>query len=186
MKTFKNEFQGEAQQAGFQTLEELNTALWAWIDVEYNRRNHSSTGEPPADRFAVGLPDKHRRIDDLQWFQALFLQRQRRTVSKYGVVKLCGNQYRTQAHHGTVIEVRYDPFDLHNVWQFENGRSVETLALHKLVSHCAQDIPEERGDKQAKVSDAAVGYFTVLRERQSQLRAQVNSPQYNKLKGEDH
>ena len=186
MKIFKNEFQGEAQQAGFQTLEELNTALWAWIDVEFNRRNHSSTGEPPADRFAAGLPDKHRRIDDLQWFEALFLQRQRRTVSKYGVVKLCGNQYRSQAHHGTVVEVRYDPFNLHNVWRFEDGRSVETLALHKLVNHRAESIPEERGDKQAKVSDAAVGYFTALRERQSQLRAQINSPQYNKLKGEDH
>jgi putative transposase len=186
MKILKNQFQGEAQQAGFQTLEELNTALWAWIDVEYNRRNHSSTGEPPAERFAAGLPDSHRRVDDLQWFEALFLQRQRRTVSKYGVVKLCGNQYRTQAHHGTVVEVRYNPFDLHIVWRFEHGHSVETLALHKLVNASSTTIPEERGEKQTQVSAAATKYFTALRERQSQLRTQADLPQYSKLKGENH
>jgi transposase InsO family protein len=55
MKTIKRDFQAEAQRAGFKTLEELNSALWAWLDVEYNRRNHSSTGEPPATRFEKGL-----------------------------------------------------------------------------------------------------------------------------------
>ena len=184
MKTLKNEFQAEAQRAGFQSLEEINSALWAWIDVEYNRRNHSSTGQPPAERFAQGLPANHRRIEDLTWFEALFLLRERRTVSKYGIVKLAGNQYRTQVTHGTVVEIRYTPFDLRTVWRFEDGRSVEILAPHTVINESAPGVPEERSSTQAKVSQAASEYFTALRERQAQLRSDADAPRYDKLKGE--
>ncbi len=106
MKILKNEFQSEAERAGFHTLEELNTALWAWIEVEYNRRNHSATGEPPDTRFAAGLSSDHRRIEDLRWFESLFLVRDTRSVHKYGTVKIEGKEHRTKALHGAVIEVR--------------------------------------------------------------------------------
>jgi len=184
MKTLKNEFQAEAQQAGFHTLQELNTALWAWIEVEYNRRNHSSTGQPPADRFVSGLPENHRRIEDLAWFEALFLLRCHRTVSKYGIVKLAGNQYRTTATHSTVVEIRYDPFDLRTIWRFEDGRSVETLAPHKIINTSSPAVPAERSATPVKVSSAASAYFAGLRERQAQLRAEADSPRYEKLKSE--
>jgi transposase InsO family protein len=182
MKTLKTEFQAEAQRAGFQTLEELNTALWAWIDVEYNRRNHSSTGQPPAQRFTGGLPKDHRRIEDLAWFEALFLLRDHRTVSKYGVVKLESNRYRTQAPAGSVVEIRYDPFDLRTVWRFEDGHCVETLAPQKIVNASLPNIAEERSAKPTQVSASASAYFATLRQRQSQLRAEADTPQYNKLK----
>ena len=42
-KTIKNDFQAEAQRAGFKTLEELNSAFAAWVDLEYNLRIHSQT-----------------------------------------------------------------------------------------------------------------------------------------------
>jgi putative transposase len=181
MKTILNEFQSEAQQAGFQTLDELNSALWAWIDVEYNRRNHSSTGEPPAKRFSEGLPEGHRRIQDLEWFEALFLLRERRTVSKYGVIKPGGNQYRTQARHGTVIEVRYNPFEMRSVWRFEDGRSVETLVPHKVSNEQLPRMIEEQAAMPAAVSAAASNYFTTLRERQALLRKNADVPRYDKL-----
>ena len=95
MKTIKRDFQAEAQRAGFTTLEELNSALWAWLDVEYNRRNHSSTGEPPAVRFEKGLPSGHRRVQDLEWFENLFLLQVFRKVAKWGTIKFEGNQYHT-------------------------------------------------------------------------------------------
>ena len=181
MKTLKNEFQGEAQRAGFLTLEELNSALWAWIDVEYNRRNHSSTGVPPDTRFTEGLPTDHRRIQDLQWFEALFLLRERRTVSKYGVIKLQGNRYRTSVRYGTVIEVRYDPFDLRTVWRFEDDKIAETLQVHTLTNTTSSTVPREQSTPAPKVSLAAAGYFSQLRARQAQLRKVADGPQYSKL-----
>ena len=183
MKTLKNEFQSEAQRAGFATLEELNSALWAWIDVEYNRRNHSTTGEPPNDRFAAGLPEDHRRIENLEWFEALFLVRDTRSVHKYGLIKLEGNKYRTQVPHGTVIEVRYNPFDLSAVWRYEADICVETLTVHALNHPVAERLPEERDVPTPKVSQAASRYFTELRERQAQIRNAEATPRYSRLAG---
>lgn len=181
MKTLKNEFQGEAQRAGFLTLEELNSALWAWIDVEYNRRNHSSTGVPPDTRFTQGLPDNHRRVQDLQWFEALFLLREHRTVNKYGVIKLQGNRYRTSVRYGTVIEVRYDPFDLRTVWRFKDDKIAETLIVKTLTNTISPTIVQERATPAPKVSEAAAGYFSQLRARQAQLRSDTDTPRYSKL-----
>lgn len=184
MKTLKTEFQSEAARAGFLTLEELNSALWAWIDVQYHRRNHSTTGEAPADRFTAGLPADHRRVTDLAWFEALFLQRAERKVSKYATVKLDGNTYRTAAAAGSSVEIRYDPFDLRKVWRFEHGRSVETLSPHRLTREIALEIPEEQRRSKPEISEAAGAYFTALRERHARLQAEATRPKYDKLAGE--
>jgi hypothetical protein len=183
MKTLANEFQAEAQRAGFRTLEELNTALWAWIDVEYDRRNHSSTGEPPNARFAAGLPADHRRIKNLEWFEALFLVRQTRTVHKYGIIKLEGNKYRTDAPHNAVVEIRYNPFDLSAVWRYEGEACVETLSPHTLNNPVADRLPEEREAAAPEVSQAAAQYFTELRRRQADIRSAETAPRYSKLTG---
>jgi putative transposase len=182
MKTLKQEFQAEAQQAGFVTLEELNTALWAWIDVAYNRRNHSSTGEAPEQRFVNGLPPTHRRLEDLSWFENLFLQQETRTVTKYGDIKLEGNQYKTTARQGSVVEVRYNPFDLKKVWRFEKGVAVETLGVKNLLHESAHSIAEETQAAPKKTSREASQYFQVLRERQQALLAQQQKIPYSKLK----
>jgi putative transposase len=186
MKTLKTEFQSEAQRAGFRTLEELNTALWAWIDVEYNRRNHSSTGQPPNTRFADALPTDHRRIENLEWFQALFLVPATRTVHKYGLIKLEGNKYRTKATHGTVIAVRYNPFDLSAVWRYEGDTCVETLAAHALNNPVAERLPEERDVPGPEVSQASSRYFTELRERQADIRNAETTPRYSRLADGGH
>ena len=183
MKTFKRDFQAEAQRAGFKTLEELNSALWAWLDVEYNRRNHSSTGEPPAVRFEKGLPEDHRRVQDLEWFENLFLLKDDRKVTKWGMIKLEGNQYHTEATAGSTIEVRYNPFDLRKVWRFENGKKVETLGLKKLVNPAVEKLPEERQAAERKVSEEAAGYFEALRKRQADLDRQEAAVDYHKLRG---
>ncbi|MDP2843148.1 MAG: Mu transposase C-terminal domain-containing protein, partial [Acetobacterium sp.] len=186
MKTIKDDFQGEAARAGFQNMEELNTALWAWIDVEYNMRNHSSTGEAPADRFLKGLPAEQRRVSDLKWFEYLFLLRETRTVTKYGNIKLCGNQYHTDtASHGTVVEIRYDPFDLRAVYLFENGKQRETLKVRTMINEKAPHVPEEKVHKPEEISAESARYFTRLRERQEEAKKIVRSPDYTKLRG-DH
>ncbi len=182
MKTIKRDFQAEAQRAGFTTLEELNSALWAWLDVEYNRRNHSSTGEPPAVRFEKGIPPDHRRVQDLQWFENLFLLYVYRKVAKWGTIKFEGNQYHSEVAAGSTIEVRYNPFDLRKVWRFENGKKVETLGLKKLVNLAVEKLPEERQAAERKISAEAANYFTSLRQRQAELDRQNAVVNYHKLK----
>ena len=164
-KTILHEFQAEAQRAGFATLDELNSAFTAWVELEYNARSHSQTGQPPDARFVEGLPKDHRRVTDVGWFEALFLLRANRTVTKYGIIKLESNEYRaTQIPHGTVVEVRYDPFDLRVVNLYQNGMFVQTATTAQLNTPTAQAVPEERQATQAKVSADSVRYFTSLRE----------------------
>jgi putative transposase len=106
-KTIKNDFQGEAQRAGFKTLEELNSAFTAWVDLEYNIRIHSQTGESPDKRFTNALHNDIRRVADIAWFEALFLMRVSRTVTKYGKINLESNEYRVSCTpHDYVVEAR--------------------------------------------------------------------------------
>ena len=182
MKTIKNDFQQEAQRAGFLTLEELNSAFQAWIDMEYNKRCQSTTGEAPTARFAGAIPEKHRRISDLQEFNNMFLIRETRTVTKYGRVKLSCNEYAVKSvPHGVVVEVRYDPFDLRKVYLFENKVLKETLLPAKLNATVAKDIPEELDKPQNQVSAESRCYFEKLRQQQIDEQKKQAIPAYSQL-----
>ena len=186
-KTIKNDFQGEAQRAGFTTLEELNSAFVAWVDLEYNVRIHSTTGESPDKRFADALHADIRRVADIAWFEALFLMRVSRTVTKYGKIKLESNEYSvTSAPHGTVVEARYDPFDLLRVFIFKGGTCSETTSVSKLVQRSATALPEESKATASEVSAHAQAWFQALREQH--LKALKGNPApvcYSKLTPKD-
>ena len=185
-KTIKNDFQGEAQRAGFKTLEELNSAFAAWVDLEYNVRIHSSTGEAPDKRFADALHAEIRRVADIAWFEALFLMRVSRTVTKYGKIKLESNEYPvTSAPHGCVVEARYDPFDLSRVFIFKDKACIETTCVSKLVNRTAA-VTEESKAAQHEVSAHAATYFQLLREQHARMLTQNPSPvSYSRLSPKD-
>jgi putative transposase len=186
MKTFKRDFQEEAQKAGFKTLEELNSALQAWIEMDYNKRLHSTTGEAPSPRFAAAIPESHKRVSDLKDFYNLFLVRETRTVTKYGRVKLNGNQYSVKsAAHGSVVEVRYDPFDMEKVYRFDDQKLVETLSVAKLNNKTAKDIPEETSKTQDQVSADSVAFFAKLREQHINEQKAQRVPAYTKISGDN-
>jgi len=185
-KTILNDFQAEAERAGFRTLEELNSAFAAWVDLEYNVRIHSQTGEAPDKRFANALHADIRRVSDIAWFEALFLMRASRTVTKYGKIKLESNEYPvTCAPHGCVVEARYDPFDLSRVFMFCNGSCIETTSVSKLVNKKAA-IPEESKAADREVSSRAANYFQVLREQHARTLTEIHSSvSYSKLSQKD-
>ena len=186
MKIILNQFQREAALAGFRTLEELNSAFWAWMELDYNQRVHSSTGQSPHQRFLQGLPNDHRRITDLDHFNALFLWRERRTVTKYGRIKLYGNQYPVSSRpHGTVVQVRFDPLDLTQIAIYdEHDRLLETTSPAKQVAAQASSIPEESRRSPPEVSQSARRYFTSLRERHRKALRQRHQTSFTDLIGD--
>lgn len=185
MKTIKRDFQEEAQKAGFTTLDELNSALEAWIEMDYNKRKHSSTGETPSERFIDGLTETHRRVKDLRWFNNLFLIRETRTVTKYGRIKQSKNEYSVKSvPHGTVIEIRYDPFDLTKIYRFENQEFKETLLPSTLNNLRAENIPEEISKPKNKVSQDSVAYFEKLRKLHIKEQSLGPVPSYAELLGD--
>jgi transposase InsO family protein len=186
-KTVKNEFQSEAARAGIRTVEELNSAFWAWAEVEYNTRLHSSTGQAPDERFLQGLPKDHRRVEDLGKFQAMFLWKAKRTVSKWGKISLYANPYPVQMRApGAVVQVRYDPFDLSEVLIYDPDTTnpLETSTPTKQVNTRAPNVPEESRKTQREISQQSLAYFTRLRERYLQSQKKTQEVSFQTLK--DH
>ena len=182
-RTIKNEFQAEASLSDFHTIEELNSAFWAWAEVVYNRRVHSTTGEAPEERFLKGLPEQHRRVSDLESFGRMFLWNESRTVSKYGKIKLYSNQYPVQqVPHGTVVQVRFDPFNLDEVYIYDGANHyMETTSPSKKVTDAAPNIPEESRKSRQKVSQQSVAMFTRLREKHRKQLKDANQMPFFKL-----
>jgi transposase InsO family protein len=186
MKIIKG-FQQEAQLAAFSSLDELNTALWAWIEMIYNIRVHSSTGEPPNKRFTEGLSASTRRIADVSWFEALFLLRRERTVTKYGQIKLFANKYPLKdIPHGTTVEVRFNPFNLERIFVYRDKKLFTVIEASKINTLCAPSIPEECKDQGNKVSQAARDHFAKLREQYQESIAKESAYiPYSKLTGRE-
>jgi putative transposase len=182
-RTIKNEFQAEAARAEFHTLEELNSAFWAWAEVVYNKRVHSATGEAPDERFVKGLPKDHRRISDLESFNRLFLWKENRTVSKYGKIKLYSNQYPVQkVPHTTVVQVRFNPFNLDEVYIYDAGNHyLETTSPSKKLTDTAPNIPEESKAPAATVSKQSKAFFTRLREKHLKELKKAQAIPFSKL-----
>jgi len=183
MKIIKHEFQNEAQLADMRSLDELNTAFWAWSEMSFNKRIHSSTGETPDERFMKGLPETHRRIEDLSWFLALFLWRENRKISKYGKIKLHSNQYPVAAKpYNTVVQVRFDPTDLTEVYIYDqNDVFLETTRASKQQTVSIRSIPEERKNTTQQISQASKQMFRELRERYLKERTDTNSIDFSRF-----
>ncbi len=183
MKIIKHEFQDEAQRAGMQTLDELNTAFWAWSELSFNKRIHSSTGQHPDKRFVDGLPADHRRVEELSWFLSLFLWRESRKVSKYGKIKLYGNQYPvTKKPYNTSVQARFDPCDLREVFIYDQNETfLETSRPSKQSSFSVPGLPEQRNDSTLRLSEDSRKLFADLRKRYLQQRSEGNKVDFSRF-----
>ena len=181
MKTLKR-FQQEAALADFKTIEELNSALAAWIEVEYNNKIHSATGETPNDRYQNNLKlHPPKRITDIEQFNALFLWQSEKTVDKFGKIRFQKNLYPLRSlAPGSKVELRYDPFDLSVLQVFYQKSYHGTLKASKLTRGVVSKLPEER--KPTTVSPEAIEYFRVIRQEALELKQrQAESFRYSDL-----
>jgi len=184
MKPFKK-FQREAELAGCKTLEEINSALAAWIEIEHNRKIHSSTGETPIERYKKSIDKRPARIvNDLQKFEEVFLWRSNRVVDKLGKISVYNNEYRVpEIAHGTSIEIRFNPFHLEEIFLYENGKYHSTLRTKVLARSRAPFIPEEKKISDYKVSKAAADYMSRLRKQHAEnIELEASQVLYRNIK----
>lgn len=108
--TTQTQFEAEVRAGAVLTLQKLNHALAAWLDVSYHQRTHSETGQPPQERYHQGL--RFLRHVDVQKVLQYFLRREKRKVHPdFADVRLNGLFYRVDLSlRGDWVEVRYDPF----------------------------------------------------------------------------
>lgn len=186
MKSLKR-FQSEAELAGLKTIEELNATLAAWVEVEYNGKLHSGTGECPNERWRNNLQHHPpRRITDLDAFNALFLWRQKRSIDKFGCIRFQRNSYPIHALPvGAEVELRYNPFDLSEVRLYYQGNFHSILRASSLKRRAVLNVPEEKPS--CGYSPEAAEYFRRIREKATEIsREQAEQLRYTDLDNSDN
>ena len=108
--TVQTQFESEVRAGEMLSLERLNQALAAWLEVSYHERPNSETGQPPRLRYELGRPFV-RHVDPQEVLKH-FLKRVRRKVhADFSDVQVDNAFYRVDPGlRGDAVEVRYDPF----------------------------------------------------------------------------
>jgi transposase InsO family protein len=121
-RTVRDDFLEEPEIGKVQTLPELNKLFWAWLEVDYQQRVHSSTGVAPLTRWRDHIGNYLRTIGEKELVE-LFLWQVNRTVNKVGLVSVQGIEFEVESMlHNKKVEVRYNPFDLSCVHIYYQGR----------------------------------------------------------------
>lgn len=110
IQTVQSQFEAEVQAGDPMTLEQLNEALGAYLNVSYIETVHSETGESPKERYRRGLVAL--RHVDLNTILPLFMKQEKRRVHKdFSDIQLNGRFYRVAERlRGQKVLVRYDPY----------------------------------------------------------------------------
>lgn len=111
------------------TLDVLNHATQAWVEVEYNRARHSEIREAPAERFLRG-PDVGRPSPTAEELRLAFRVEETRVQRRSdGTVTVAGVRYEVPSRYRTLerLSVRYAAWDLSMV-HLVDARSGTLLA----------------------------------------------------------
>ena len=126
--SFKPEAEAAIRAGLIRTLEDLNQALWAWIDGYYHLRIHGTTKEAPAAhmaRFPVNpLPYSKAEL------RRLFFVEETRKVDKAGCISLNGAIYEVDEDlMRCTVQVRFDPYDPSDaeIWVGGKPHGIATL-----------------------------------------------------------
>lgn len=93
------------------TLAELNAKHWAWLEVEYHGRRHSTTGRSPREHF-LAEAGQHRPLPRGLDLREVFLRRERRKVRADGTVQLFGRTWEVPSHlSGRWVQLRVHATD---------------------------------------------------------------------------
>jgi len=146
------QFIAELKASPIRTLEDLNRAFLAWLELEYNKTRHSELGMSPHQRW---LEDVARvKYVDEEKLRKAFLFKIDRTADKTGVVKLHGRRYQVGWELSKKkFQVLYDPERLEQVEVFRDGKFVQKAKLLKISTHRAPRnlknlCPESKDPKQ--------------------------------------
>jgi transposase InsO family protein len=100
------------------SLAKLNEATQAWVELEYNRKIHSETGQRPLERFLAG-PDVGRPSPSSAVLRLAFMAEEHRTQRKSdGTVSLEGRRFEipSRYRHLSRVTVRWARWDLGHVY----------------------------------------------------------------------
>jgi hypothetical protein len=164
------------------TLELLNRATMAWLELEYNRKLHSEIGTTPLDRFLTG-PSVMRPCPSSDELRRAFRRQERRTQRRSdGTLTVGGVRYEIPSRYRTLQHpmVRWASWDLSSVDMCDARTGVVLATLLPLDK-------QQNADGKRRVLDAGPdllpepapsGIAPLLREMMSAYAATGLPPAY--------
>lgn len=147
-KTVRENFFPQLSLTDLESLKKLNEALHAWIDGYYHPTPHSTTGEPPLERFIQNLKASRSAPEHLE---AMFRNRVLRKVGKDRVVSLNGKAFEAPVGCiGKKLELKFDSARPNEIEAFDNGRSLG--ALKPVMPHSNAKIKRSRRDVEMEIT----------------------------------
>jgi len=109
-ETAQSQFEAEVRAGDILSLDQLNRAFSAWLEISYHRRVNAETRQAPRERYEQGLTAI--RHVDMQAAAQCFMRNEPRTVNRdFSDIRLEGRFYRVDRKlRGDRVVVRYDPF----------------------------------------------------------------------------
>ena len=114
------------------TLDFLNRATAAWVELEYNRTVNEETGQSPIDRMLDG-PEVARKAPDSAALRFAFTRRVRRRQRRSdGTVAIKGVRFELPSHLRFLdsVYVRYQSWDLSVAYVVDERTDDELLHIH--------------------------------------------------------
>jgi putative transposase len=164
------------------TLELLNRATLAWLELEYNRKLHSEIGATPLDRFLSGA-SVLRRCPSSDELRRAFRRQELRTQRRSdGTLTVGGIRYEIPARYRTLLRptVRWASWDLSSVDLVDARTGVVLTMLLPLDKHANADGKRRVLDPEPDLSTEPVpsGIAPLLRELMSEYAATGLPPAY--------
>ena len=164
------------------SLLELNSKLWAWLELSYHRCAHRGLdSKSPFQAWEESAAAHPVRSCDPKELYPLFLWSHRRRVDKSGCVSLFGNHYRVELAPGEQAELRYDPFDLSKVLAYDpRGRPVGQAIAVDLTHLCHPQVTPPQELPQSPAS--GLDYLELLlRKQEQEQRASLELLRFSEL-----
>lgn len=108
-RTAQEQFQATLTFQPVDSLEQLNSRFFTWLESHYHQRPHGALrGQSPSGRFADRILSMRPLPDNAQ---SLFLAREQRRVRTDATITLEGKLFEVPVHlKGCRIDIHYDPF----------------------------------------------------------------------------
>lgn len=174
--TIQTQFESEVRAGHILTLEQLNRALSAYLEISYHQRIHSETKQTPAERHQLGLTT--RRPVDMDVACRFFMKKEQRTVDPdFSDIRLNNGYYRVDPRlRSEKVTVYWDPF-------FDTGK-VLIYSLREEYLGTGKLYKRDQGAEVETPSQAvpAHNYLNLLvNQHNRQLRQQAEGIDYRKL-----
>jgi len=119
------------------TLEQLNQATQAWVEMEYHRKLHDEIGQSPLQRFLEGKSVGRDSPEALVLRQAFAVQERRRQRKSDGTVSIEGVRFEipSRFRHTERLVVRYASWDLANVWLVDDKAGTVVARIYPQDKH---------------------------------------------------